>query len=117
VDASEKAKHSAKKYGEHCSKAAKGGLEKMKYEIDLNMNPSDVVDALAECEREAGVRRGVYKHWVESGKLAGSVADERQRRMDNAAKILKQCVNTMRMPYQPGLDFSGASVIAGPGEG
>ena len=89
----------------------------MKYEIDLNMNPSEVVDALAECEREAGVRRGVYKRWIVAGKITASVADERQRRIDYAVKVLKQCVTTMRMPYQPGLDFSGASVIAGPGEG
>lgn len=79
----------------------------MKYEIDLNINPSDVVDALAECERESGARRGIYKRWVEAGKITVSVANERQLRIDNAAKILKQVVGTMRMPYQASLDFSG----------
>lgn len=89
----------------------------MKYEIDLNITPAQVVEALEEIEREAGVRRGVYPRWIATGKITASVADERQRRMGNAAKILKQVVNTLRVPYQPGLDFSSASVIARPGEG
>lgn len=89
----------------------------MKYEIDLNITPSQVVEALAEIEREAGVRRGVYPRWIATGKLTGSVAAERQHRIDDAAKILKQVVHTLRVPYQPGLDFSGASVVAGPQEG
>ena len=59
----------------------------------------------------------MYPRWIAAGTLSASLAYERQHRIDDAAKILKQVVLTLRVPYQPGLDFSGASVVAGPTEG
>lgn len=75
------------------------------YTVDVSLDPAEVMDALKEIEREAGVRRGVYPRWIESGKLNAGVAHERQHRMDAAAKILKEIATSMRQPYQPKLDL------------
>lgn len=76
------------------------------YIATLKIAPSKIVDALAECEREAGARRGIYKRWIANGKIAISLANERQQRMDDAVTTLKQVVNSLAQPYQPSLDFS-----------
>lgn len=78
----------------------------MKYEIELTAEPSDVMQALAECEREAGARRGIYKRWVADGKITASLAAERQHRIEMAARILKQVASTMTQPYQELLNFA-----------
>ena len=80
-----------------------------KYEIDINVEPSAVMQALAECERESGARRGIYKNWVAKGQITQSLAAERQHRIDLAARILKQVVTSMHQPYQQGLDFEAGA--------
>ena len=79
----------------------------MKYEIDLDVSPSDVMQALQECERESGARVGIYKRWIDSGKITASLAHERQHRIDLAVRVLKQVTTTMKAPYQELLDFTG----------
>lgn len=79
------------------------------YLISLKCEASDVLAAQEECKRELGVRRGVYPRWIQTGKIAQSVADERIHRLELAERILKKVLTTMHVPYQPMMDFSGGN--------
>ena len=55
--------------------------------IGRNQDNVVVVEALKECEREAGTRRGIYPRWIREGRINAGVAYERQRAMDAAARV------------------------------
>lgn len=83
------------------------------YTVEIKLDISEVVEALKEAEREAGMRRGVYPRWIASGKINAGVAYERQRGMDLAVRLLKQVATSMRQPYQPRLDLFAGGEEAG----
>jgi hypothetical protein len=78
-----------------------------KYDVCIDVDPADVVEALKEVSRELGVRKGVYPKWIAGGKLTQSLAAERIHRMERAERVLNQVINSMHQPFQMGLDFSG----------
>lgn len=88
-------------------------MSKITYTVEIKLDISEVVEALKEAEREAGMRRGVYPRWIASGKINAGVAYERQRGMDLAVRLLKQIATSMRQPYQPRLDLFEAGADAG----
>jgi hypothetical protein len=83
-------------------------MSKEVYTVEVELDIEAVVEALKECEREAGTRRGIYPRWIREGRINAGVAYERQRAMDAAARVLKQVATSMKRPYQPGLDFAGS---------
>lgn len=76
-----------------------------KYRVDIEVDHAEVVDALAECEREAGARKAIYARWVAAGKMTQSLAAERQHRMEAAARLLKRVATSMTLPYQRKLEL------------
>lgn len=88
-------------------------MSKEVYTVEIKLDISEVVEALKEAEREAGMRRGVYPRWIREGRINAGVAYERQRGMDAAARVLKQIATSMRRPYQPRLDLFEAGADAG----
>ena len=88
-------------------------MSKEVYTVEVELDIEAVVEALKECEREAGTRRGIYPRWIREGRINAGVAYERQRAMDAAARVLKQIATSMRRPYQPRLDLFEAGADAG----
>ena len=80
-------------------------MSKDVYTVEVELDIEAVVEALKECEREAGTRRGIYPRWIREGRINAGVAYERQRAMDAAAAILKRVATSMRQPYQPRLNL------------
>ena len=80
-------------------------MSKEVYTVEVALEIEAVVEALKECEREAGVRRGIYPRWIREGRINAGVAYERQRGMDLAVRLLNQVPTSMRQPYQPRLNL------------
>ncbi|MGI5869077.1 MAG: hypothetical protein ACOX9C_06515 [Kiritimatiellia bacterium] len=73
--------------------------------VEIETTLADVVDALEECEREAGVRARVYPQWIRQGRIKEATACERQRRLHLAVDILNQVWKALRGPRQQRLEF------------
>ena len=76
-------------------------MSKEVYTVEVELDIEAVVEALKECEREAGTRRGIYPRWIREGRINAGVAYERQRAMDAAARVLKQIVDPPDPPPRP----------------
>lgn len=57
--------------------------------IDLENTGRSAEEALAECERELGVRLRCFGRWVRDGKIAKCDAKDRLQRLARAAQLLK----------------------------
>lgn len=65
--------------------------------MELGCSAQDVERALAECEREAALRRNAYPRWVAAGKLSAEAAERQRHRMELAAFILRQLARELRL--------------------